>query len=65
VPALFRSRLLSVRAFDSKGMMQTADVVPGTAIENAIEEMFGNTAVEYLHVHYAKPGCFAARVDRA
>jgi hypothetical protein len=65
VPALFRSRLLSVRAFDSKGMMQTADVVPGTAIENAIEEMFGNTAVEYLHVHYAKPGCYAARVDRA
>jgi hypothetical protein len=65
VPALFRSRLLSVRAFDGKGMMKAADVTPGTAIENLIEEMFANDATEYLHVHYAKPGCYAARVDRA
>jgi hypothetical protein len=65
VPALLRSRLLSVRAFDSKGMMKSADVVPGTAIENLIEELFADTTVEYLHVHYAKPGCYAARVDRA
>jgi hypothetical protein len=65
VPALFRSRLLSLRAFDAKGMMITADVTPGTAIENVIEQMFANDATEYLHVHYAKPGCYAARVDRA
>lgn len=65
VPALFRSRLLSLRAFDGKGMMKVADVVPGTAIENMIDEMFANDAVEYLHVHYAKPGCYAARIDRA
>jgi hypothetical protein len=65
VPALFRSRLLSLRAFDNKGMMKAADVVPGTALENLIDEMFANEAAEYLHVHYAKPGCYAARVDRA
>lgn len=65
VPALFRSRLLSLRAFDANGMMKAADVVPGTAIENVIEEMFAHDATEYLHVHYAKPGCYAARVDRA
>ena len=65
VPALLRSRLLSLRAFDEKGMMKAADVVPGTAIENLIEEMFANAATEYLHIHYAKPGCYAARVDRA
>lgn len=65
VPALFRSRLLSLRAFDAKGMMKAADVVPGTAIENTIDEMFANDTTEYLHVHYAKPGCYAARVDRA
>ena len=55
----------SLRAFDGKGMMKAADVVPGTAIENMIAEMFANDATEYLHVHYAKPGCYAARVDRA
>jgi hypothetical protein len=65
VPALFRSRLLSLRAFDARGMMKAAEVAPGTAIENLIEEMFANDATEYLHVHYAKPGCYAARVDRA
>lgn len=65
VPALFRSRLLSLRAFDGKGMMKAADIAPGTAIENLIEEMFADNATEYLHVHYAKPGCYAARVDRA
>jgi hypothetical protein len=65
VPALFRSRLLSLRAFDGKGMMKAADVAPGTAIENLIEELFADNATEYLHVHYAKPGCYAARVDRA
>jgi hypothetical protein len=65
VPALFRGRLLSLRAFDSKGMMTDAEVVPGTAIERAIEQMFSSSTTEYVHVHYAKPGCFAARVDRA
>jgi hypothetical protein len=65
VPALFRSRLLSLRAFDAEGMMRAADIAPGTAVENLIEELFANGATEYLHVHYAKPGCYAARVDRA
>ena len=64
VPALLRSRLLSLRAFDGKGMMQAADVVPGTGVESGIEKMFAHAAVEYLHIHYAKPGCYAARVDR-
>ena len=30
-----------------------------------IAAMLNNDAVAYLHLHYAKPGCFAARVDRA
>lgn len=65
VPALLRPRLLSLRAFDGRGMLRAADVLPGTDIERGIEEMLANTAVEYLHIHYAKPGCYAARLDRA
>ncbi|WP_129776855.1 DUF1203 domain-containing protein [Peristeroidobacter soli] len=65
VPQLLRPRLLSLRAFDSQGMMKAAEVAPGTAIENLIEQLFSNPAVAYLHVHNAKWGCFAARVDRA
>ncbi len=64
VPDLLRVRVLSVRGFDKVGMMIEADVVDGATLETAIEEMFGNAAVEYLHIHNAKPGCYAARVDR-
>jgi len=65
VPQQLRSRLLSLRAFDSKGMMTAAEVAPGTAIEHLIEQMFSDPAVELIHVHNAKRGCYAARVDRA
>ena len=64
VPQLLRPRLLSLRAFDSQGMMQAADVVPGTAIEAFIEQMLADPAIAFIHVHNAKPGCYAARVDR-
>ena len=65
VPDLFRSRLLSLRGFDAEGMMQDADVVDGRALEPAIAAMFAEPMVAYIHLHYAKPGCYAARVDRA
>jgi Protein of unknown function (DUF1203) len=31
----------------------------------AIERLFGNSAAAYIHAHYAKRGCYAARIDRA
>ncbi|MFC7291775.1 DUF1203 domain-containing protein [Hirschia litorea] len=65
VPKLMRERLLSVRAFSQDHMMMNADVVDGISLEECIVGMFSHSDVEYLHVHYAKPGCFAARVSRA
>lgn len=65
VPRVLRSRLLSVRGFDEKGMMIDADVVDGREIEPAIERLLANARISYLHLHNAKPGCYAARVDRA
>jgi hypothetical protein len=65
VPDVLRRRLLSVRAFDADGMMVDADVAEGGALEPVIARLFGDPAVAYLHVHNAKPGCYAARVERA
>lgn len=65
VPALLRSRLLSLRAYDAHGMMVWADVLPGSELESGIAQLFELERVEYLHLHYAKPGCYACRVDRA
>jgi hypothetical protein len=64
VPPVLRGRLLSVRAFDAAGMMTDADVVEGNALDPLIQRMFADQAVERLHVHNARPGCFAAYVDR-
>ena len=65
IPESLRIRLLSLRAFDRAGMLRDADVVQGSDLAAAIEHMLAQPEVEYLHLHNAKPGCFAARVDRA
>jgi hypothetical protein len=64
IPDVLRRRLLSLRAFDKQGMLLDADVADGSDIKPLIERMFEQRGVEYLHVHNAKPGCFAARVNR-
>ncbi|HSE11640.1 MAG TPA: DUF1203 domain-containing protein [Rudaea sp.] len=65
VPPMLRSRLLSVRAFDDAGMLVDADVVDGTALESLIERQLADAQANYLHIHFARPGCYAARVERA
>jgi hypothetical protein len=65
VPEQLAIRLLSVRSFDGAGMMTDADVIEGRDLKPLIARMFADPAVAYLHVHNAKRGCFAARVDRA
>ena len=64
VPEQLRTRMLSLRGFDDAGMMTQADLVDGTRLEGAIERFFSDAATRYLHVHFAKPGCYAARVER-
>lgn len=64
VPSMLRSRTLSVRAFDEQGLMVGADTVDGSDLETVIEKMFADSRAQYLHVHFAAPGCYAARVDR-
>lgn len=64
IPEFFLRRLLSVRAYDANGWMQASEVVEGTQLAQAIESFFKRGDVDYLHLHNARPGCFAARVDR-
>lgn len=63
VPEQLRSRLLSVRAFDVDDMMIDAEVLDGAGLEAEIARMFADPRTAYLHVHNARRGCFAARVD--
>ena len=65
VPEQLRKRMLAARSFDSKGMMVGFELVDGRELESAIGKLFKQPNAEYLHIHYAAPGCYAARVDRA
>jgi hypothetical protein len=65
VPESIASRLLSVRAFDEAHAMIDADVIEGRDVTDLIARMFENPDVAYLHLHYARRGCFAAEVRRA
>lgn len=65
IPEVLRLRQLSVRSFDEHGMMLDAEVVDGSELEPLIERFFREPAASYLHVHNAKRGCYAARVERA
>ncbi len=63
-PALAR-RLLSVRGFDGDAMMVSGELVDGANLAAHIAAQFEDPRVAYLHAHYARRGCFAARIDRA
>jgi hypothetical protein len=65
VPESLARRLMSARAFDADHMLIAADVVEGPELAPAIERLFADPRAAYLHLHNAKPGCYAARVTRA
>ena len=65
VPEAMRIRPLSLRAFDADHMMVDADVLDGGEAEATILRFLDNPAVAYIQAHYAKRGCYAARIERA
>jgi hypothetical protein len=65
VPDQLRRRLLSLRAYDATGMMVAADLADRRELEAAIGRLLAAPEAAYLHLHFAKPGCYAARVERA
>ena len=64
VPESLSSRLLALRAFDHQDMMINANLAQGSDIAVLIREMFKSDSTSYIHAHYARRGCFAARIDR-
>ena len=64
VPEVMLVRTLSLRAFDASDMMTEAHLIGGAQVREAIERLFSDSRAAYIHAHYAKRGCFAARIDR-
>ena len=64
VPDQLKARLISLRAYDRDGMMIDADVVDGKELKPLIERFLANDEASYLHAHFARRGCYAARIER-
>ena len=63
-PALDR-RILSLRAFDRRGMMVDAALAQAGEADPAVRRLLANEEVDHIDAHNATRGCFAARIDRA
>jgi hypothetical protein len=64
IPEVLQCRTISLRAFSAAGEMLDADLIDGRDLAPLIERYFETADVAYLHAHFAKRGCFAARIDR-
>ena len=64
IPEYLKCRQLSVRSFDTEGMMVDADTCAGNDLESMIERLFAEDSADYVHVHNAARGCYLARIDR-
>ena len=65
VPPSVSRRLMSLRAYDAGHLMLTAEVVDGAQVAAALAALFADPAVAYVHLHNARPGCYACQATRA
>lgn len=65
VPDVLKRRPLSLRAYDSDWQMVAAELASGDDVADALKELLKIEAVGQIHLHNAKPGCYAARAVRA
>ena len=65
VPEALRVRPLSVRAFDAAHWMVDAALCDGERLDEPLQRFLAKEDVDYLQVHFAQRGCYAARVERS
>ena len=64
LPPYLTRRILSVRAYDAMDDMVEAEIVEGARAAPLIERFLARDEVSYLHLHFAKRGCYACRVEK-
>jgi hypothetical protein len=63
LPDVLAKRPLSLRAFGPDHMMVDAELVEGREARPLIERMLGAAGTAYIQAHYARRGCYAARIE--
>jgi len=64
IPKMLDHRLLSLRGYDSNGILREAMVSEGNVLPGSIQNLFANNEITYIHVHNAKPGCYNCSIER-
>jgi len=64
VPESLQRRLLAFRAYDADGWMLGCEVAPGTELAAALQPLLALPGCAFVNLHYARAGCYAARVTR-
>ncbi len=65
LPPMLRDRLLSLRAYDDKAFIVDAEVAEGGDVLRLIERFLADPKVAHVDAHFARRGCFAARIERS
>lgn len=64
LPPVLEGRPLSLRAFDSGGMLRDAVLAEPGDVERRIVRLLGDPEAASVHAHSAAFGCFLARIER-
>ena len=65
VPKMLLHRTLSLRCYNESAMMIDARTIHGESLANELDDALDNSAVKYIHVHNAGPGCYNCAIHRA
>jgi hypothetical protein len=65
LPPVVDGSLLSLRAYDADALIVDAEVTPGEGAQAILDRFLARPDVAEVHLHFARRGCFAARVARA
>ena len=64
VPHCLDRRILSLRGFDSAGMLRSARLSMAGEAKPAIAALLAEPGIAVIHAHSAAAGCFLARIER-
>ena len=64
VPDCLDRRILSLRGFDSAGMLRLARLSAAGEAEPGIAALLADPGIAVIHAHSAAAGCFLARIER-
>jgi len=65
MPRMIAERLVSLRAYDGEALIVDAEVAEGEGMQALVERYLRRPDVSEVHAHFARRGCFAARIVRA